>query len=228
MKVSLIAGHGAGDPGAIGTYNGKTYREADEARTLVKMISSHLQRTTAEIYVFDMTHNAYKDYCAHTLNFPAKLDFVLEIHFNAVKASNADNKTKGVECYITSSEKNTTTAAALCKAISAFGLTNRGVKQRNFSVISAARNAKASSALLEVCFIDDPDDWKVYLANQEKIAEAIAKTICTEFNVAWREASSRQIVQEAAGLTDATMDYLQKYRYGDALLDKLALAITKK
>jgi len=39
--------------------------------------------------------------------------------------------------------------------------------------------------------------------------------------------TSRQIVQEAAGLSDGTMDYLAAYRWGKDLLDKLATAIAK-
>lgn len=37
--------------------------------------------------------------------------------------------------------------------------------------------------------------------------------------------TSRQIVQEAAGLADSTMNYLAAYRWGKDLLDKLAAAI---
>lgn len=37
--------------------------------------------------------------------------------------------------------------------------------------------------------------------------------------------TSRQIVQDAAGLSDGTMDYLAAYRWGKDLLDKLAAAI---
>lgn len=228
MKFSLIAGHGAGDIGASGTYNGVTYHEADETRKLVTLVAEHLNRTTAEVVIFDMKRNAYKDYCSGILKFPAKLDFVLEIHFNAIKASNADNKTKGVECYLTQAEKKTDLAEALCKAVAQYGLTNRGVKRRNFSVISAAVNARASAALLEVCFIDDPDDWKIYTSKREQIAESIAKAICAQYNITWRNKSARQIVQDAAGLTNETMDYLAKYRFGDALLDKLAKAIQSK
>ena len=39
--------------------------------------------------------------------------------------------------------------------------------------------------------------------------------------------TSRQIVQEAAGLADGTMDYLASYRWGTDLLDKLAAALSK-
>ena len=39
--------------------------------------------------------------------------------------------------------------------------------------------------------------------------------------------TSREIVQDAAGLTDGTMAYLANYRWGKDLLDKLAAAINK-
>ena len=113
----------------------------------------------------------------------ARYDYVLEIHFNAVTASTADGKTKGTEIYVTTAEPSTAVEQAMVAAIAAVGLTNRGVKRNNWAVINQARRAGASSALLEICFIDDPDDMNVYKAKQADIVEAIAMSIIDGFGL---------------------------------------------
>ena len=92
MSILLIAGHGAGDPGAV---SGK-YRDA------------------------------YADFQKGTLRSVAQFqdyDLVLEVHFNAFKASSADGKTKGVEAYVPKGGDKTV-ADKLCRAVSACGLSH--------------------------------------------------------------------------------------------------------
>lgn len=181
MKLLLIAGHGAGDPGAVG--NG--YQEAVETRKMVAALAQALEGC-CDVATYPTDRNAYADYNAGQLNATAQFaqyDYVLEIHFNAVKASTADGKTKGVECYVTTAEPGTAVEQAMVKAIAAVGLTNRGVQRCNWAVINQARKAGASSALLEICFIDDPDDMALYVAKQSAIVEAIAMSIIDGFGL---------------------------------------------
>lgn len=181
MKLLLIAGHGAGDPGAVG--NG--YQEATETRKVVAALAQALEGC-CDVATYPTDRNAYSDYKAGKLNVTARFaqyDYVLEIHFNAVKASAADGKTKGTEIYVTTAEPSTAVEQGLVAAIAAVGLTNRGVQRYNWAVINQARKAGASSALLEVCFIDDPDDMAVYKAKQAEIVEAIAMSIIDGFGL---------------------------------------------
>lgn len=53
----------------------------------------------------------------------------------------------------------------------------RGVKKKNFNVIKKVRDAGTSSALIEVCFIDNSEDMEIYEKNKEKICQAIANGI---------------------------------------------------
>lgn len=222
MKILLIAGHGAGDPGAVSKINGKTYREADETRNLVPLIEAELRNHGVEAIVRDMRQNAYFDYQAGRLFFP-KADLLIEVHFNAFRASAKDGKTKGVECYITNSETETKTAAQICKAVSAFGLSNRGVKRTgSFAVIKKAKSNGICANLLEVCFIDDADDMAIYLSNRKKIAEAIAKAICDANGIKWSAKTDRKIVQEEYGFNDETMAFLDKHPFPAALYDRMA------
>ena len=136
MNLLLIAGHGAGDPGAV--WNGR--READETRRLAADLQRALAgRCTVARYPED--RNAYSDYQSGNLTGTAQFsqyDAVLELHFNAC-AAGTDGKLKGVEAYVTTTETDTALASALCKALESLGFPNRGVKRKNWAVIAAAR-----------------------------------------------------------------------------------------
>lgn len=185
MKILLISGHGAGDPGATSKINGVSYKEADETRRVTSALKKALDGY-CDITIYPTDRNAFDDYEKGTLSSVAKFsqyDYVLEIHFNAFQSGPADKKTKGVECYVTKSEKTTKVEEDMCRRIAAIGITNRGVKRYNWSVINTARRAGVSSALLEVCFIDDPDDMTIYTKNFQKIVNEIANAIIGVFGL---------------------------------------------
>ena len=179
LNVLLIAGHGAGDPGAVSG----SWKEADETRSVVSNLDTQLAGI-CNVDIYPTERNAYKDVKAGTVAVKwSDYDYVLEVHMNASKASEPDDKTKGVECYVTTSEGGISVEEAICKNIASLGLTNRGVKRKNYDVIQAARSAGVSSALLEVCFLDDPDDMDIYQANKTAIATAIAAGIVSGFGI---------------------------------------------
>ena len=223
MKILLISGHGAGDPGAIGTYNGKTYKEADLTREVVSAVAKKLKEC-ADVTVYDQKRNAYTDYKVGVLNKNANFtqyDFVLEVHFNAFKADSGDGRTKGVEIF---AKSGSSIEPAICKNIAALGFTNRGVKSSGFAVINTARSKGVRAALLEVCFIDDADDMKLYLAKKEQVVDAIVAGFGLK-KKADPLANYKANIKKKAGLSDATIEYLADYKYADDLLRKLSDAM---
>lgn len=86
----------------------------------------------------------------------------------------------------------------IVQSIAALGFKNRGVKRTNFTVIYRAKAAGVSSALLEVCFIDDKDDMSAYAAKKTQIAAAVANAIATQFGLkkGSQEAGSSPATQE--------------------------------
>ena len=223
VKILLIAGHGAGDPGAV---CGK-YKEADETRMLVRSLVTELSRYGADVSTYPLLRDAFADYKAGALVLP-EADFVLEVHFNAFATDPGDGKTKGVECYVTTTEKNMAPAEAICRAVAALGFTNRGVKQKNYAVLSRAKAVGATAALLETCFLDDADDMALYEKHREQVAAAISEAVANAFDLVKQELTvqqARQIVQEKAGLENKTMDYLAAYEWGRELIEKLAKAM---
>ena len=185
MNLLLISGHGAGDPGATSTIGGRVYREADETRRVTAALQTALE-PYCSVTVYPTDRNAYEDYRKGTLAALAGFsayDYVLEIHFNAIQASASDGKTKGVECYVPVGAEQDVVEAAICSAVAGRGLTNRGVKRYNWAVISKARQSGTNAALLEVCFIDDPDDMAIYTARFQTIVDAIASAIINKYHL---------------------------------------------
>ncbi len=180
MKILLISGHGAGDPGATSQFG----READETIYMVEEIKKTLSKY-AEVDLYPTDRNAYSDAKAGKLavNF-ANYGYVLEVHFNAcVNDTKGDGVTTGTEIFVTTAEKTVGVENKIVQAIAAFGLKNRGVKRTNFTVIYRAKAAGVSSALLETCFIDDKDDMQIYSAKKAQIAAAIANAIASQFGL---------------------------------------------
>lgn len=208
MKLLLISGHGAGDPGAVSEIGGKSYREADEARRVTAALSEALRSyCAADVYPTD--RNAYEDYRKGTLSAVAQFsryDYVLEVHFNALSLSLADGVTKGVECYVPAGQSDTRLASSLCAGIAAQGLKNRGVKKKNWSVIYTAHRAGVPAALLEVCFIDDADDMAVYTRKFNDIIQAMADAISTAYGLRKDETMTGKEIYDALNEYTKTLE----------------------
>ena len=180
MKILLISGHGAGDPGAVSQFG----KEADETIYMVEEIKKTLSKY-AQVDLYPTDRNAYSDIKKGKLavNF-ANYGYVFEVHFNAcVNDTKGNGVTTGTEIFVTTAEKTVGVENRVLKAIAAFGLKNRGVKRKNYTVIARAKAAGVSSALLETCFIDDKDDMQIYAEKKAKIAEAIAIAIAEQFGL---------------------------------------------
>lgn len=179
MKVLLIAGHGNGDSGAVGC----GYKEADLTREVVSNVKTLLSKYCT-VDVYNIAKNCYAE-CKNgrVPNFNS-YNYVLEIHFNAgVNLPFINYKTTGTEIYITRSEKTSVCEQFIIYGISALGFKNRGVKRKDFTVIYNAKKQGVSSALLEVCFIDDLDDVTLYQRKKIEVAEAIVNGIVKAFKL---------------------------------------------
>ena len=200
MNLLLISGHGAGDVGATSYISGRTRREADETRRVTAAVAKALAGYCG-VTIYPTDRNAYEDYKKGTLAAVAQFsryDCVLEIHFNALSQSAADGSTKGVECYIPTDATDTTLPAALCRNLAALGLRNRGVKRKNWSVIHTAQRTGTPAALLEVCFIDDPDDMAIYDARFQAVADAIAQAVISTYHLTREEVDDVTIYKTLA------------------------------
>lgn len=180
MKIAIHAGHnkqGYSACGACGYID-----ESKEAREIVNLIKTISAKEKSKVQFIDCTINKpgydkykiLKEICTKSNN--SKVDLVVSVHFNACRMERADNKTKGVEVW--TYDKNpriVNVSKQICANIAKVGLKNRGVKQSKSLYV--LKNTVAKALLIEVCFVDDADDVKVYKANKEKIARGILKAI---------------------------------------------------
>lgn len=158
MSWYFIAGHGEGDPGAVG--NGHTERELT-----VKVVEEICKLSGCEHYPFEK--NAFKHTGELKKDIPAGTD-VLEIHFNSFTSSAAN----GTEIYPNQYCTNSAVWPGLVKYVSEkIGWKNRGVKTANLAVINALGKYEIPAALLEICFISSAEDMKKFDA--KKVATAI-------------------------------------------------------
>lgn len=186
MKILLIAGHGAGDSGAVAKIDGKTYKEADLTREVVANLKPLLKEYGAEVDVYPTTHDAYKDITksgAFAVDV-SKYNYALEVHFNsAAKDLSGNGVTTGSEIFVTYAEGGTTVEQKILSKLAAVGFKNRGVKRTDYAVIRNIKRRGASSALLEVCFVDDADDMKLFMSKADKTCAAIADGIAEGFGL---------------------------------------------
>ena len=183
MKILVIAGHGAGDCGAIG--NG--FREADLTRELAGYAVRALN-VVADAVLYDTGRNCYRD-IKNNANGARELlktvDFILELHLNSYT-----NKTaQGVEVLC---KRDSIFSRTLAEKVSNCGFTNRGVKLRKDLLnMNYCDTIDKPYVLLECGFITNYHDVTVFKNSQEKIAQAIAQSFKVCYNLGENKTNSK-------------------------------------
>lgn len=105
------------------------------------------------------------------------VDLDASIHFNSGRNdTKGDTKIGGTEILMRKEEGIKKTAGSLiCKQMEKIGFTNRGIKVT--SSLYFLNHTKAPAILIEICFVDDKDDVKLYKESKEAVANGIAKAI---------------------------------------------------
>ncbi len=156
-KYLIIAGHGAGDPGAVG--NGK--KEADLTREFGKLLNKYLDGST----LYNTSRNVYAD--RNIASISKNYDEVIELHFNAASAS-----AHGTEVLINGKADNVD-----YKIIGTLNdyFTDRGFKSA--SQLYNANNSAKPYRLVEIGFITNKNDMNIYQKNKDAIAQKMAKAL---------------------------------------------------
>lgn len=101
----------------------------------------------------------------------------ISIHFNSGRNDKTgDGRTGGTEVLLTEnvSDKGDI-AKRICNQMAKLGFTNRGVKTR--TDLYFLNHTKAPALLVEVCFVDDKDDYMLYKADRMDVARAVAQAV---------------------------------------------------
>lgn len=181
MKILVIAGHGAGDCGAVG--NG--FREADLTRELARCVSGAMY---GNVMIYNVSRNCYKD-IKNNENGARELlktvDFVLELHLN----SHANKTAQGVEVLC---KRDSIFSRTLAEKVSNCGFSNRGVKLRKDLLnMNYCDTIDKPYALLECGFITNYHDVSVFKNSQWEIAQAIAQTFKVCYNLEEKKTNSK-------------------------------------
>lgn len=183
-KLTIDAGHGGYDPGAVGPTG---LQEKDVVLTLALKVGNKLtaQGVSVNYTRTDDTFVELSDRAAISNN--AGDENFLSIHINSADSAAAT----GTEtyCYSTGGNGEALATAVLNQLVPALGLYNRGVKTANFAVL---RQTHAPASLVEVCFISNPNE-EAFLkddGNLDTVATAIAKGVCDYLGVSYSEATA--------------------------------------
>ncbi|MCL2014178.1 MAG: N-acetylmuramoyl-L-alanine amidase [Oscillospiraceae bacterium] len=174
-KIAVFAGHGGTDYGAVA--NGLYEKNINLA--LSNEVTRILRSRGYEVInnrTTDVNRNINADSAfANSSN----ADAVVEIHMN----SNLGTPGTGTEAYYSINGSGRELARALVNNIAALGFANRGIKTRTnaagqdyFGII---RNTNAPAVLLEVAFINNPND--IALLNINRVSQAISNAVMQIF-----------------------------------------------
>lgn len=163
MVLYVIAGHGAGDPGACG--NG--YSEAERVRALASVIA---QRGGSSVVLLDTSRNWYADKGVNTLSV-AKGNALVELHMDAATPS-----AKGGHVIIKSGIGGADQYdKALASAIASIfpGRAQSIVEESSLANANRAYKRGINYRLLECGFITNAGDVQTFNSRMTEVADAI-------------------------------------------------------
>lgn len=171
-KIIISAGHGGTDPGASG--NG--YIERDLAIELRNLIIAELKALGISA-LSDDDKNALKQTLLWLRGKFTTGDILLDIHWNAAGNPDANGSEVIIPQIASTFEKDL--AAAILKCFTSFGYRDRGVKPETETARKSLgwMRPNAENILIEVCFISNLTDMKLYQANKQGIARRVAATL---------------------------------------------------
>ena len=176
MKINVHAGHNK--DGKVGCGAAGLINESTEARKVKDEVIRQLKALGHTVY--DCTVDNASSVSKNLIEIVNKcnahdVDLDVSIHFNSGRNDKkGDGDNAGVEVWLyNSSSKAKSYAENVCKAVSALGFDNRGVKYSTGLYVLKHTNSPAM--LIECCFVDDEDDIALY--NYKTMATAIVKGI---------------------------------------------------
>ncbi|MGB4385885.1 MAG: N-acetylmuramoyl-L-alanine amidase [Caldicoprobacterales bacterium] len=183
-KVAIDNGHGYNTAGKRTPKmpDGRVIREWEFNHPTAKKLEAELKRCGLQTVMVSDTKDDTPLATRVDRANKAKADIFVSIHYNAFKGVWGSHG--GIETFhYPGSTKGKKLAELVQKElVKATGLRNRGVKTNNFYVL---RHTKIPAILCECGFMDNLEEAKLMLdeKHQQKVAEAIAKGICSYLGV---------------------------------------------
>lgn len=177
IKVCLDAGHGGKDPGCDYQKGGETVKEKDETLQMVLAIRDAMEAQGIEVIMTrdDDTFVELEERAA--IANRAGVDYFISIHRNTIENAHAN----GVEMYYApgASEETMAFAANVDAALADVGVTrDRGVQEASMAV---CRMSEMPAILVEMGFVVDDEDNKLFYDNMNAYAEAITDAVLDSY-----------------------------------------------
>jgi N-acetylmuramoyl-L-alanine amidase len=186
--IVLDPGHGGNDSGAL---NGSRYEKNDNLR-MAKAVKALLQKQGHTVLMTreDDSNPSYEARIGTAIK--AKADLFLSIHRNSFTNTTA----KGIEIYARYSPHLAAMATILEELAKEPNQANRGAKLGAYKVLYGAT---MPAGLIEIGFISNAEDNRLYDLHFDKYAEAIARGICYALGEEYRtQTGARYKVQVGA------------------------------
>ncbi len=179
-RICFDYGHGGNDPGAV--YKGR--KESDDNLKLGLAVAKEVRRHGV---IVDETRTTDKTMSLQTrssIENKKNYDYFISFHRNAFKPEQAN----GAETFTYTSQtaKAKGLADKIQRELVKVGFRNRGVKKANFHVL---RKTKAPAVLMEIGFIDNTSDNKIFDNKFDEIVVGITKAILEQLGIKYVENS---------------------------------------
>jgi len=178
-KVTVHAGHNPSGKIACGASD--LLDESTEARYITRKVIKLLKKNGIKAVNCTVNNgtsqsDVLRRICLKCNNI-TDADMHISIHFNSGRNDKAgDGRTGGTEVLLTQNAGDKgDIAKRICNQMAKLGFTNRGVKVT--SGLYFLNHTKAPAILIEVCFVDDRDDYLLYKNDRQAVAGAIVKAV---------------------------------------------------
>ncbi|MCI8749164.1 MAG: N-acetylmuramoyl-L-alanine amidase [Lachnospiraceae bacterium] len=178
-KVTVHAGHNPSGKIACGASD--LLDESTEARYITKKVIKLLRKNGIRAVNCTVNNGVCQNDVLYKIcnkcNAVTDADLHISIHFNSGRNDKkGDGRTGGTEVLLTGNVADKgDIAKRICNQMAKLGFTNRGVKTR--TDLYFLDHTKAPALLVEVCFVDDRDDYMLYKADRMDVARAVAQAV---------------------------------------------------
>lgn len=169
IKITIDAGHGGSEYGAIGCLGDK---EKDLNLAIALNLKDKLVALGADVYMTRIDDSEVSLTDRVKFSNDNNSNIFISIHNNALPDALADKKSSGTETYYFYPQSKELAKALLKSITTETGFKDNGAKQQSFAVV---RNTESLAILLELGYIINPDDNAKLLDKefQNKITDSI-------------------------------------------------------
>lgn len=176
MIIDIHAGHNPANKVACGASD--LLNESIENRIILEKLKNIL--TSQGHKVYDSTCNdGYSvgdiiNKIVRSVNSHKDTELAVSLHFNAYKPQHhQDGHVMGCEV-LHYDERTFKYGTQICKNLNAIGIPTHGQPNKIRRDLGFIRSTNPLAILIEICFVDDSDDYNRYKGHEDAVAQAIA------------------------------------------------------